>query len=274
MKKLILLSLILFIGAKAEAVSYGVIKGDNVNIRTDKSLSSKVIGSLNKFDTVTIIGDSGKEYEIDGQSYLWYNIAHKGKTGWIYGKYVNILPTEPRKVTYYIDLLEKKLNIVFTKEYDDYYSYNNYNDRNPSQTNYYLNPNEPGYLNLKSDIHDEFCMNTVKEVYQYDDDKLKLILTGADVIHIHTNFILSIQADSKDYDRIYSIEVYNLKKQVKDVISSSPDCLFEKVFEKEENREEGISLHFDYKTLTLRVYMEKLNQTVSVLKFKNGVFQQ
>jgi len=116
-------------------------------------------------------------------------------------------------------------------------------------------------------------MNTVKEVYQYDDDKLKLILTGADVIQIHTNFILSIQADSKDYDRIYSIEVYNLKKQVKDVISSSPDCLFEKVFEKEENREEGISLHFDYKTLTLSVYMEKLNQTVSVLKFKNGVFQ-
>jgi len=273
MKKIVLLSLILFSGAKAEAVFYGVIKGDNVNIRTDKSLSSKVIGSLNKFDTVTIIGDSGKEYEIDGQSYLWYNISYKGKTGWIYGKYVNILPTEPRETKYYIDLLEKKLGVIFSKEKDEYFSFNKFEDSFPSQKNYYLRIDEPGYLNLKSEIYQEHLLDRFVYLHQYDGENIKLVASGLGYFIIHKNFILNIWKFSNSNDSISRIYVYNMYKIVNDNVSSIPDCIFEKVFEMWDSPEKGIQLYFDHKTLTLRVYMEKLNQTVSVLKFKNGVFQ-
>jgi len=274
MKKLILLSLILFSGAKAEAVSYGVIKGDNVNIRIDKSLSSKVIGSLNKFDTVTIIGDSGKEYEIDGQSYLWYNISHKGKTGWIYGKYVNILPTEPRETKYYLKSFANNFTPAFSTDNENYYSRNDFKNSIPSRKDFFISLREPGYLYVKTEIYEEFCVDTFKDIYQYDGDKFKIIMTGADTFKIHKNYIFHIKKLSEFNDEIISsIIVYDMNKPIKNKITTSDDCIFESVFEMEDNVNKDITLGFDYETLTLRVYMEKLNQTVSVLKFKNGVFQ-
>ena len=273
MKKLILLSLILFLGANYETVSYGVIKGDNVRIRADKSLSSKVIGALNKFDTVTIIGDSGKEFEIDGESFLWYNISYKEKTGWIYGKYVNILPTEPRENKYYIKMFEDQLKITLIKDSEYHYSCIIGENETFFKAIYDLDLSQPGYLYFKSRYSDD-NMRRAKEVYQYDNDKLKLIIMKTDLIKVYKNYIISIDNDENyNTDRIYSIKVFDMNKPIKDNEFGIDNCIFEKVFEMEENTEEGIRLQFDYETLTLSVYMEKLKQTVSVLKFKNGVFQ-
>ncbi len=276
MKKILLLGLISFLGANYETASYGIIKGDNVRIRSDKNLSSKVVGVLNRNDKVIIIGDSEKEFEIDGQSYLWYNISYKGKTGWVYGKFLNILPTEPRDNKYYVKLLEDRLNAVFTKDYDYNYSFKKIKDSNSnnSQQNNYLDLSEPGYLYLKSEYSNEFCLDIIKEVYQYDNDKLKLIMTGTDVFKIHKNFIFNIKTILESSDRLYSIKVYDMSKPLKNNEMSSDNCIYEKVFEMEESKEDDdVKLYFDYDNLTIRVYMEKLKQTVSVLKFKNGVFQ-
>ncbi|HOU83306.1 MAG TPA: SH3 domain-containing protein [Spirochaetota bacterium] len=274
MKKIIFLSLFFLFGAKPEIIYYGIIKGDNVRIRSDKSLSSKVIGVLKKFDTITIIGDSKKEFEIDGQSYLWYNISYKGKTGWVYGKFVNILPTEPKETEYYLQSFANNFTPAFTIDNDNYHSRNDYKNSIPSRKDFFVSLREPGYLHVKTEIYEEFCVDTFKHVYQYNGDKFKLIMTGADAFKIHKNYIFYIRTFSEfNNEIISSIKVYDMNKPVKKDITSSYDCIFEKVFEMEENSNNDISLGFDYETLTLHVYMHKLEQTISVLKFKNGVFQ-
>ncbi len=272
MKKILLLGLISFLGANYETASYGIIKGDNVRIRSDKNLSSKVVGVLNRNDKVIIIGDSEKEFEIDGQSYLWYNISYKGKTGWVYGKFLNILPTEPRENKYYIKLLGDNIKGVFTKKDDGYFSVINPNNVD-FKKEYYLILNEPGYLYLLAYISQQFCVDTIKEVYQYNGDNLKCILTGVDGFKIHKNYIFSIERNLHSNDSIDSIEVFDMNKPIKDKITSSYDCLFEKVYEINNSREADTIMYFDQDTLTISFYMEKLNMNVSVLKFKNGVFQ-
>ncbi len=273
MKKLLLLSLILFLGAKSETVSYGVIKGDNVRIRINKSLSSKVIGVLNRNDIVTIIGDSGKEFEIDGESFLWYSISYKEKTGWIYGKYVNILPTEPRENKYYIKMLEDKIGIKFIKDSEYHYSCIIGENETFFKAIYDLDLTEPGYLYFKS-LYSDDNIGNAKIVYQYDNDKLKLIMMRTDAIKVYKNYIISIDNDGNyNTDRISGIEVFDMNKPLKDNEFEKDYCIFEKVFEMKDSSEDGIQLYFDQKNLAVSVYMEKLKQTVSVLKFKNGVFQ-
>lgn len=272
MKKILLLSLISFLGANYETVSYGIIKGDNVRIRSDKNLKSKVIGVLNRNDKVTIIGDSGKEFKIDEHSFLWYNIQYEDKTGWVYGKFVNILPTEPRENKYYTKMYEDNLNITFTKDSDYHYSCIVGESEINYKAIYHIDLSEPGYLYFKSMYPDD-NMGRVKEVYQYDNDKLKLIMRWTDAIKIYKNYIISINNDGYYNDKIYRIRIYDMNKPLTDNEFYIDNCIYEKVFEMEESSDKGIQLYFDQKNLTLSVYMEKLKQTVSVLKFKNGVFQ-
>lgn len=65
----------------AKDLGIGMVKGNGVNIRTEGSLSSKVITQLNWNDTVTVLGEENG----------WYHIRlANGKEGWIFGKYLTI----------------------------------------------------------------------------------------------------------------------------------------------------------------------------------------
>lgn len=61
-------------------VKTGVIKADKVNLRTSVSKKGRVIGRLNKGDTVEII-EEGKE---------WIRVRAKGKEGYVKAKYVEV----------------------------------------------------------------------------------------------------------------------------------------------------------------------------------------
>lgn len=65
----------------AKELGVGMVTGNDVNIRTDGSLSSRVITQLNWNDTVTVLGEENG----------WYHIRlANSKEGWIFGKYLSI----------------------------------------------------------------------------------------------------------------------------------------------------------------------------------------
>ncbi len=66
------------------ADSLGIITGDGVNVRSEASLASKVITSLNKNDRVVCVKLTGN----------WYRVRlSNGKEGWVYSKYIKVQPT-------------------------------------------------------------------------------------------------------------------------------------------------------------------------------------
>lgn len=74
------------------AIIYDAVCNDNsVRIRTEPNLTCPVIGKLNKNDSVKIIDTSLEKFVIDGEEWYWHEVElPDGKTGWVYGKYLDI----------------------------------------------------------------------------------------------------------------------------------------------------------------------------------------
>ena len=74
------------------AIIYDAVCNDNnVRIRTEPNLSSSTIGKLNKNNSVKIIDCSMEKFVIDEDVFYWHEIeTQDGKTGWVYGKYLDI----------------------------------------------------------------------------------------------------------------------------------------------------------------------------------------
>lgn len=71
--------------------SQGIINDTRVRLRTDPNLDCETITFLNKGDKCTIFDFSHNVTEIEGKRWCWYKIETKdGKSGWVYGKYVDI----------------------------------------------------------------------------------------------------------------------------------------------------------------------------------------
>lgn len=68
-----------------------VCNADNVRIRMEPNLDCETVTKLNKNDVVKIKDQSDNKFEMYGESCYWYQVeTASGKTGWIYGKYLDI----------------------------------------------------------------------------------------------------------------------------------------------------------------------------------------
>ncbi|MFF2455333.1 SH3 domain-containing protein [Peribacillus simplex] len=56
----------------------GRVNATKLNVRSKPSISGKVLGSLKKSQTVTVITNSSS----------WYKIKYGKETGYVYGKYL------------------------------------------------------------------------------------------------------------------------------------------------------------------------------------------
>jgi len=72
-------------------IEQGIINDSRVRLRTEpSSKNSTIILLLEKGDKLSIIRKWIKE-KIDGESWYWYEVqTSDGKTGWVYGKYLDI----------------------------------------------------------------------------------------------------------------------------------------------------------------------------------------
>ena len=73
-------------------IIYDAVCNDtNVRVRTDSSLDSETLFSINKGEKVKIIDKSDNPFEIDGESHYWYKVeSGTYPVGWVYGKYLDI----------------------------------------------------------------------------------------------------------------------------------------------------------------------------------------
>ena len=73
---------------------------DNLRIRTSPGIDSSIdiIGKLNKFDEVELIGCTESSQTIDGLTFPWFKVQLKDNTvGWVFGGFVKIYFFEEEK---------------------------------------------------------------------------------------------------------------------------------------------------------------------------------
>ncbi|MBO5143886.1 MAG: SH3 domain-containing protein [Treponema sp.] len=76
---------------EASEIEQGIINDSSVRLRTEPSSDSSIILLLEKGDKVSIIRKWNYKESIDGESWYWYEVeTSDGKTGWVYGKYLDI----------------------------------------------------------------------------------------------------------------------------------------------------------------------------------------
>ncbi len=74
-----------------EVLYNAVCNDDKVRVRTEPNLNCETICFLNKNDAVKIQDQSEKKFEIAGEKWYWHQVeTSDGKTGWVYGKYLDI----------------------------------------------------------------------------------------------------------------------------------------------------------------------------------------
>ena len=68
-----------------------VCNDNNVRVRTEPNLDCETVTKLNKNDVVKIKDQTDNKFEIAGEKWYWYQVeTASGKTGWVYGKYLDI----------------------------------------------------------------------------------------------------------------------------------------------------------------------------------------
>ncbi len=67
---------------------FAYIDGDGVNLRTDRSLRSKIIGKLRSGERVEILGRSEESEPIAGFRDYWYVVRRQSSEGWVFGRYL------------------------------------------------------------------------------------------------------------------------------------------------------------------------------------------
>ena len=69
----------------------GKINDTKVRLRTEPNLNCETLLLLDKDFQVQILERSINMFTIDNEDWYWYRIETKsGKTGWVYGKYLDI----------------------------------------------------------------------------------------------------------------------------------------------------------------------------------------
>ena len=86
-----LLFMSFFVPQAVAETTQGRITGDGVRVRTQANTSSAEITKLSLGTIVTINGETDGE-KVDGEyGTKWYNVTYSGKTGYVYGKYIEVI---------------------------------------------------------------------------------------------------------------------------------------------------------------------------------------
>lgn len=68
-----------------------ICNDDKVRVRTEPNLNCETLTFINKNDSVRIKDQTDCKFEIDGEKWYWHEVElSDGKTGWVYGKYLDI----------------------------------------------------------------------------------------------------------------------------------------------------------------------------------------
>lgn len=74
-----------------EVLYDAVCNDDKVRVRKEPDLNCDTVTFINKNDSVKIKDQSDRKFEIDGEEWYWHEVElPDGKTGWVYGKYLDI----------------------------------------------------------------------------------------------------------------------------------------------------------------------------------------
>ncbi len=74
-----------------EVLYDAVCNDDKVRVRKEPNLNCDTVTFINKNDSVKIKDQSDRKFEIDGEEWYWHEVElPDGKTGWVYGKYLDI----------------------------------------------------------------------------------------------------------------------------------------------------------------------------------------
>lgn len=74
-----------------EVLYDAVCNDDKVRVRKEPNLNCDTVTFINKNDSVKIKDQSDRKFEIDGEEFYWHEVElPDGKTGWVYGKYLDI----------------------------------------------------------------------------------------------------------------------------------------------------------------------------------------
>lgn len=80
-----------FISKKTTFTGTGQINDSRVRLRSEPNLDCETVTYLNRNDAVKIKDQSDRKFEIDGEKWYWHQVeTSDGKTGWVYGKYLDI----------------------------------------------------------------------------------------------------------------------------------------------------------------------------------------
>lgn len=95
--------------------NYGIIQGDNVNMRAKPDVKSKVVERLEKHEFVYCMDKTEGKSRIGNEEEHWYKVKDcDGKEGWVFGKYIKCLnpsiePDKYYRKMIYVDIVERSL---------------------------------------------------------------------------------------------------------------------------------------------------------------------
>jgi hypothetical protein len=89
-KTLLLLWLLLTMAVSAYSAENGTITGDRVRVRSEPSLSGKILTHLNKEARVEVITRTATAQMINDNYHVWYYINHDGLLGYVFGHFVKL----------------------------------------------------------------------------------------------------------------------------------------------------------------------------------------
>ena len=105
-----------------------IVVGERVRIRSQPNLQSKVLNHLSAGDWVDIERETDHVWHVENgemkhnKGYHWYKIAHKGPTGWSYGRYIaKIIPEEKQWSRTLENVPTDGQNLYFSVARTDYY---------------------------------------------------------------------------------------------------------------------------------------------------------
>ncbi|WP_201027692.1 SH3 domain-containing protein [Leptospira borgpetersenii] len=252
--RLIVLLIVLFMIAcstRNAIVSYAIVRGDAVNVRSDSNLASKRIRIVKKGELLTLIKRSDHKDSIEGFSNYWYKYKNEaGEEGWVYGSFLTLYQNIHPNAGLFINKFKSTVSNLFPlvkKSSNKYTRYGgNYNDYEITISV------EDGILILNELEKYDLREQKVTSVYILKDDRLFQIYRGLypSFNHIESNCFITINSSG--------VQTYDMDKILNENFTSLPGAPFEQISElKTEN------YFFEYETSTGYILQKsKINKLI------------
>lgn len=266
-------------------LKYGLINGNNVNIRLEANIKSSVITKLIVGELVTVIEKSNELYRIGKDEYNWFKIkTKKGITGWIYGKYLTLIKEKPKSYSFYKKIIWNNLKKEAGRD---------------SLSNVKIKFDKGRGLIYCSFIITDYCGDKcdgagaigLNYILKIDGDHLNLIFVTSSnneiilykdyIINKFSNYRLEVydtsQNRKKDIRDLWSKRLQGIKKSNDSVCKLTYSFSIRK-YEKENSLKfgSGSFIRFDKSNMLFTLFVKK-NKNSSIIKsiiykFNNGKF--